>query len=68
MLEPLRSFSVIVFESLPSRSRIAAALQSTVGGAHRTVRCSWLRMTTFREERQRLMPHPVLPRISLSAT
>jgi hypothetical protein len=67
VLEPLRSFSAMVFESLPSRSRTAAALHSIVGGAQRTVRCTWFLITTFLEERQRLMPQPVLPRTTFSA-
>ena len=37
MLEKVRSLSPTVFESLPSRIRIAAAPQSAAGGAQRTV-------------------------------
>ena len=60
----MRSFSAIVFESLPSRSRIAAASQSTVGGAHRTVRCSLVAGDHVpRRAPEAGCPSPVLPRI-----
>ena len=66
-LETVRSFSAIELESLPSRRRMAAAPQSTVGGAQRTVWCTRFRSSVLCEDCHRLIPHPVFPVSSLSA-
>src|SRR5688500_10853041 len=65
--EAVRLFAATVRESRPWRSRIAAAPQSTAGGAQRVVWCTWFLTRTFRDEPQRLMPHPEFPVTWLSA-
>ena len=67
MLDSVRSFSEIVFESLPSRIRMAAAPQSAVPG-HRTVWSAAFRTMTLWDARYRWMPQPLLLLTSLSAT
>jgi hypothetical protein len=66
MLEPVRSLSATLLESLPSRIRIAAAPQSVPG--HRAVRAAWFRTIMFWLDRNRCTAQPELPLRSLSAT
>ena len=69
MLEAVRSLSTMVFESLASRSRRAAAPQSLAGtcDSQRRVWSARLRAMTFPADRQRWMPQPLFALTSLSA-
>ena len=68
MADAVRSLSVMVFESLPSRSRIAAAEQSVSRVGHRRVREASFRRMVLWVERNRWTAQPELSARSLSAT